>query len=189
MKVLVAAIGNPDRGDDGAGPAVAARLRGRVPETARIVVCGGDVLALIEEWRGFPDVIVVDAAAPLGRPGRIHRTWLFPRVAGEVASAASRRGRRADGPLHHAAHGPPPPLPAGEEPLARASSHALGLAETVELARGLGRLPRRLVAYLVEGDCFDFGAPLSPAVAAAVDIVAARILAELRRIAAPQAEF
>src|SRR5690242_3534611 len=44
------------------------------------------------------------------------------------------------------------PLPAG---LARSSTHAFGLAETIELARTLDRLPARLDVYAVAGA--DFG--------------------------------
>ena len=51
------------------------------------------------------------------------------------------------------------PLPIGFAP---PSSHTFGVAETVELARSLGRLPKFLAAYLVEGECFKTGAPLSP---------------------------
>ena len=71
------------------------------------------------------------------------------------------------------------PLPIGFAP---SSSHALGVAETVELARGLGRLPRYLVAYLVEGEQFGTGAPLSLAVAEAVEHVAGRIVSEVLTI-------
>jgi len=146
-RALVAAIGNPDRGDDGVGPAVASRLRGRVPVGVRILETGGDVLALIDAWDAFRSVIVVDAAAPIDRPGRIHRLDL-----------ASR------------------PLPGR---FAAASTHAFGLGEAVELARNLGRLPSRLVVYLIEGERFDIGGPLSLPVAAAIDQVADRILEEL----------
>jgi len=59
------------------------------------------------------------------------------------------------------------------------SSHAFGLAETVELARNLGRLPGNLVLYLVESQSFETGAPLSPAAADAVNQVAEGILADL----------
>ena len=152
LSVLVAAIGNPDRGDDGVGPAVADRLRGRVPYGVRVIECFGDVVSLIEEWAGFSAVILVDAAAPICRPGRIHRFDL--------------RG--------------PSPLVT----FARGSTHAFGIAEAVELARTLGRLPRYLVLYLVEGERFDIGAPLSPAVNDAVDKVAQTILGELSRRAA-----
>lgn len=68
------------------------------------------------------------------------------------------------------------PLPLGWGP---PSSHAFGLAETVELARNLGRLPRNLVLYLVEGQNFETGAPLSLAVTTAINQVAERILADL----------
>ncbi len=69
------------------------------------------------------------------------------------------------------------------EPLAARLSphgtHALGVADAVELARALGRLPRRLVSYGIEGSCFDTGASLSPPVREAVAVVSERLLAEL----------
>jgi hydrogenase maturation protease len=68
------------------------------------------------------------------------------------------------------------PLPIGFAPR---SSHAFGLAETVELARSLGRLPQCLVAYLVEGQQFATGATMSPAVTDAVEGVAERVVVEL----------
>jgi hydrogenase maturation protease len=71
------------------------------------------------------------------------------------------------------------PLPIGFAP---SSSHALGVAETVELARSLGRLPQCLVAYLVEGEQFGTGAPLSTAVAEAVGDVGERIVSEVLTI-------
>jgi hydrogenase maturation protease len=49
------------------------------------------------------------------------------------------------------------------------STHVLGLAEAIELGRALGRLPERLVVYGIEGERFDAGAGLSPAVERAVD--------------------
>jgi len=58
-------------------------------------------------------------------------------------------------------------------------THALGVADTIELARALGRLPRRLISYGIEGSCFDTGASLSPPVREAVAVVAERLLAEL----------
>lgn len=71
----------------------------------------------------------------------------------------------------------------GESPLPRAlfrgSSHQLGLAEAVEMARALGRLPARLVVYGIEGKTFDYGKGLSPEVAAAVHKAAWAILDEL----------
>ena len=63
------------------------------------------------------------------------------------------------------------------------STHSFGLAETVELARTLGRLPRSIVAFLVEGEEFVAGAPLSPPVAKAVEPVVEQILAEIKATA------
>jgi len=68
------------------------------------------------------------------------------------------------------------PLPA---PLGRSSStHALGLAEAIELGRALGRLPARVIVYGIEGERFDAGAALTPAVAAAVAEVASSVRRE-----------
>ncbi len=59
------------------------------------------------------------------------------------------------------------------------STHGFGLAEAIEIARALKRLPRRCIVYTVEIQACDPGAPLTSAVAAAVDEVIARICAEL----------
>lgn len=63
------------------------------------------------------------------------------------------------------------PLPAGNF----ASSHSFGLAETVELARALGRLPPRLRVYGIEGAVFELGSEMTPEVTQAV----ARLVEEL----------
>jgi hydrogenase maturation protease len=59
------------------------------------------------------------------------------------------------------------------------STHGFGPAEAVELARALGRLPRRTVVYTIEGASFETGASLSPEVAAAVAEVVRRLWAEI----------
>jgi hydrogenase maturation protease len=48
--------------------------------------------------------------------------------------------------------------------LFRASTHHFGLAEAVELARAVGRLPRKTIVYGIEGASFDTGETLSPEV-------------------------
>ncbi len=73
------------------------------------------------------------------------------------------------------------------QPMFAASSHAVGLAESIELARVLGRLPPRCIVYAVEAASFTLGAGLSPAVAAAVDRVVAALLAEVTAGAAADA--
>ncbi|HMK78945.1 MAG TPA: hydrogenase maturation protease [Xanthobacteraceae bacterium] len=60
------------------------------------------------------------------------------------------------------------------------STHGLGLAEAIELARALGQLPHRCVVYAIEGRAYDIGAPLSPEVATAAEAVARMIADEMR---------
>lgn len=55
------------------------------------------------------------------------------------------------------------------------TSHAFGVAEAVETARALGRLPESLIVWGIEGAEFGFGEDLTPAVQAAVEAVAAEI--------------
>jgi hydrogenase maturation protease len=73
----------------------------------------------------------------------------------------------------------------GEGPLPRelglASTHAFSIADTVELARALGRAPGRFVVVGVEGAAFDLGDPLTPAVEAALPGVVDVVRAELER--------
>ncbi len=81
----------------------------------------------------------------------------------------------APGTLHRfeAAEGPLP------VELFRGSTHALGVADAVELARALGRLPKRLVVYGIEGEDFAAGEGLTPEVEAAVQRLTAELAAEL----------
>jgi hydrogenase maturation protease len=60
----------------------------------------------------------------------------------------------------------------------RGSTHALGIGEVIELARALGRLPRRVLVYGIEGARFDAGEPLTPEVSEAVGSLAAELAEE-----------
>ncbi len=148
-RTLIAGIGNPDRGDDGVGPAVIAALTDRLADGTRAIPLRGDLLPLLDAWSQAERIVLVDACADRGAPGRIHR-------------------------LHN---------PVAEElpPEAPTSSHALGMAETLALARALaepGAAAPDVVVYAIEGACFDFGAPLSPPVAAAIEPLAKQIVAD-----------
>ena len=59
------------------------------------------------------------------------------------------------------------------------SSHAFGVAEAIELARTLKRLPKVLVIYGIEGKAYDWGSGLSPEVARKVAVICERILDEV----------
>jgi hydrogenase maturation protease len=67
------------------------------------------------------------------------------------------------------------PLPAV---FARGSPPALGVADAVELARALGRLPAHLTVYGIEGTDFSAGEGMTGAVALAVEAAAAQIAME-----------
>lgn len=69
----------------------------------------------------------------------------------------------------------------GELPknLFRHSTHQFGVAEAVEMARTLGRLPGRLTVYGVEGANFDLGAGFSPEVEDAVQVAVEHIKADI----------
>jgi hydrogenase maturation protease len=62
-----------------------------------------------------------------------------------------------------------------------ASTHALELADVIELARSLDRLPDRLVVLGIEGQRFETGTGLSAEVESAVEEAAELALAELRQ--------
>ncbi len=138
--MLVLGCGNADRGDDAAGLLVARRLRAMGIDAQEH---DGDVLSLIEAWRGAEEVVLVDAVVTGRRRGTVSK-W--------DALAAPLRGRAL-----------------------LSSSHALGLAEAVQLGRTLGWLPRRLTLYGIEARQFAFGTRPSQAVLRGVEEAVRRI--------------
>jgi hydrogenase maturation protease len=147
---VVIGVGNEFRRDDGAGPAVVARLRGLTPPGVRVMVTDGEPARLVEAWTGAALAVVVDAVrADPPRPGRVHRFVLD-------------RLRPVD-PMSRAA-----------------SSHGLGLDDAVALAVALDRMPGRLIVHAIEAADLGQGPGLTPPVAAAVAAVADAVLADLR---------
>ncbi len=144
---IVIGIGNPDRGDDAAGRAVARLLRGTLPEDIDLVEHDGETAGLLARLDGRAAAFLVDACVSGSPAGTVRRYDL----------AATLLPRAAFG----------------------VSSHGMGLAEAVELARTLGQLPPSCIVYAIEGETFALGAPLSPPVATAVADVAARLRVEL----------
>jgi hydrogenase maturation protease len=65
------------------------------------------------------------------------------------------------------------PLPTA---LAGPSTHAFGVADTIELARSLERLPAHVEIYGVEGSCFAPGARLTAAAQRGVNAVVAELV-------------
>jgi hydrogenase maturation protease len=66
-------VGNAWRGDDGAGLAVARRLRELAPAGVEVREVEGDASALMDAWDGADRVVVVDAAQSGAAPGTVRR--------------------------------------------------------------------------------------------------------------------
>lgn len=65
-------FGNPMHGDDGFGSAVYQRLASRLlPNDLRLIDAGTPGLAALALFQGCDEVIIVDALAPGGIPGRL----------------------------------------------------------------------------------------------------------------------
>ncbi len=144
---IVIGIGNPDRGDDAAGRAVARLLRGLLPKDVDLVEHDGETTGLLARLDGVTAAFLVDACASGAPAGTVRRFDVAERLLPREAFGLS--------------------------------SHSLGLAEAVELARALGQLPLCCVVYAIEGESFAVGAPLSPPVVTAVAEVAARLRTEI----------
>jgi hydrogenase maturation protease len=150
--VLVAGLGNEMRRDDAVGILVARELR------ARQAAHGIEV----RERPGEPIALLDD----------------WPGCDAAVLVDAMRSG---------AAPGTVARLDASGDRLVEtlscaASTHAISLAETLELAAALDRLPSRVIVYAVEGRDFTVGNQLSPEVHAALPDVTDAVLREARRL-------
>ncbi len=71
--VVVVGTGNPFRRDDGVGVAVLERLAHVVPDAVRLAERDGEPTGLLGAWDGARLAVVVDAVAPDGAPGTLHR--------------------------------------------------------------------------------------------------------------------
>jgi hydrogenase maturation protease len=152
--VLVVGVGNVARRDDGAGIAVARHLRPCAPRTG----------IEVREEHGEP-VGLIDGWQGFGA------VLVVDAMRSGAVPGTLRRFEATSGPLPRALR-------------RSASTHAIALSETIELARALDRLPPHLLVFAVEGQRFDAGTRLSPAVAAAVPSVAGAVLDEARMLAA-----
>jgi hydrogenase maturation protease len=144
---VVIGVGEPFRGDDGAGPRVVRALQGRVGPSVRLVERASEPTALLDLWDGVRLAIVVDAGRSGAAPGTVARLEGV-----ELATAPAER---------------------------TSSSHGLSLRDAVELGQALGRLPQRLVVYVIEAGDVGRGEGLTPAVAKGVEEAAHRVAAEL----------
>jgi hydrogenase maturation protease len=151
-EVTVIAVGNPYRGDDGVGATVLSLVRETLgcDSRVRLAELDGEPVRMMLAWEGSSTVWIVDATSSDRPPGSIH----------EVDAA---RLREDDSAWRGVGGG-----------------HALGLSEAVDLAAVLGLLPGELRVLGIEGASFDHGEGLSPPVAEAVPVAAARLVDAIR---------
>ena len=150
---VVIGVGNTFRRDDGIGPAVVARLRELQPGDASL---SGVSLAVSD-----------------GEPSQMIDLWGDAELA--VVADAVRDSRVPSGHRYELTVD----ALTGTVPGA-ASSHGIGLGDTVELAQALGRMPARLAVLAVVGRDFGFGTGLSAEVADAVGPVVERVRETVR---------
>lgn len=157
---LVVGVGNLARGDDGVGIHVLERLRERL-DAGSWTMC-----ACLHRVEGDP-LALLDA-------------WQDRRSV--VLIDAIRTGASAGAILRLDASCQPLP----SDLRTSTSTHAVGIAETIELARSLRRLPPTVVLYGVTGERFQAGGELSTAVGVAVDACTERVMEEALALAAPR---
>ena len=93
-QTVVIGVGNPLRGDDGAGPAVVRALRAAgVPEGVGLFEAEAGAVDIMELWEGAHLAIVVDAVRSGATPGSIHRLEL---PGGTATSRRSSHGLELD---------------------------------------------------------------------------------------------
>jgi hydrogenase maturation protease len=152
MKTLVIGCGNLLRGDDAAGPVLIRRMGDReLPEGVRCADGGTGGMDVAFQMRGVEHVILVDACTSGSEPGSIFEV-----------------------PGSEVEHLPP---------LTGINMHAFRWDHAIAFGRWLlkDEYPANVTAYLIEGEAFEMGEGLSPAVDRAVDQLVDRLLERLGR--------
>jgi len=137
---LIIGCGNLLRGDDAVGPVLVRRLLDHgLPEGMEVADGGTSGMDVAFRMRGAGRVVLVDAATTGGEPGTLYRL-----TGADVEQ-----------------------LP----PLEGLNLHAFRWDHALAFGRWLlkDEYPDDIVVYLIEAASFEFGAPLSPAVAATMD--------------------
>ena len=145
-------MGNPILSDDGVGLLVAGRLAERqLPAGVEVAVSEVAGLRLLELVRGFTRVIIIDALKSPAETGR---------EPGEVVryTAGDFKGGHRYG-----------------------SAHSIGLDTALEVGRQVGYdMPEEVIVFAIEvEDVETFGEELTPAVAAAADVVTDLVVKEV----------
>ncbi len=150
MKILVLALGNRLRGDDGVGSAVLDCLAETAvfPQNINLIDGGTPGLETALLLQGYDRVIVIDAANLDAKPGTWRRLPL--------SQISLIQQAKMQGTLHDA-----------------------GFAEAVALARALGILPSDITLYAVQPEAIEWEMGLSEAVRAVIPQICQQIQVEL----------
>ena len=141
-------VGNRYRGDDGVGLVVLQQLGERLPHSM-LVVSDGELTGLLELFEQNSEVVIIDALE-------------------------AQDGKLKAGSILHLN----PAVDGLEDTGLRASTHAMGLAEAIEMARALDSLPQQLRIIGIVGEEFSNRQGLTPAVQLAADQVVRELLEE-----------
>lgn len=141
-------VGNRYRGDDGVGLEVIRQLGERLPATM-LQSSDGELTSLLDLFAQYKEIVIIDALNPVGEK----------REAGEIL------------------HLNPDVDQLGETGL-RSSTHAMGVAEAIDMARTFDSLPDRLRIIGIVGNEFNHIEGLSPAVQRAADQLTKSLLEE-----------
>ena len=165
FRVLLIGIGDELRGDDGAGIELVRRLYADGGcDRLHCIERSGEATELLEAWRGWSRVIVVDAMRSGAAPGTLARL----EITSQRPEGTSQRPEGTSEPLTGLARG--------------ASTHALGLADAVELGRVLESLPAHLILHAVEAVLLEAGSPLSTEVRQALPALEKAVLEDARML-------
>lgn len=152
---LILALGNPLRGDDGAGSAVLEALERKagLPKTVTLLDGGTGGLETLLLMQDYDHVILIDAAE-LGM------------TAGNWA-----RIRYRDDPIEFS------------KAARRDSMHRSGLAEALELGEALEILPSEIVLYAIQPAGIGWNSAISPEVKSAISEICTDIYDRIKTIA------
>jgi hydrogenase maturation protease len=164
VRTLIIGCGNLLRGDDAAGPVLVRRMWERgLPDGVRCVDGGTGGMDVAFQMRGVPEVILVDACSSGSEPGSLFEV-----------------------PGHEVENLPP---------LTGINLHAFRWDHAIAFGHWLLKddYPANVTAYLIEGERYEIGDGLSPAVDAAVDrlvdLLLAKVGAEPAKAAEPAASI
>ncbi len=152
VSVVIIGQGNEFRGDDGAGPEVIRRLKAiKFKSRARVKLFSGpvDIARIIEFWDGAKLAIFIDAAISDNPPGTIH---IFSPLTSPIPEELQIQSTTHDAP---------------------------SVTQAVELGRALGRLPKELIVYAIDGREFSSKAGIIAEVEKAVGLVVENISQKL----------